>query len=315
MSHDPSDIAAEVARLIPKKDADAERRIFRALAAPSPDDIVIEEAVPETAELLGEIVDEIRHYVVMSAAQAETIALWIMHTWALDAAEVTPYLNISGPERRVGKSRLLEVLALYAKTPIKTADISEAALFRVVAASSPTLLFDEIDTVFGPKAREQESLRGLLNAGFQRGAMAWRCAATAPSKRWSPSRSSAQRPSPASARSCRTRSPTGRFPSAYNARRGPSVSSDFASAKRASGPRHSASRSPAGPRIMSMPLRSRGRVSLTSWTIGRRTPGNLSSRSQTPLGATGPTGLAPPRSSSRPGRRMTARSGRDYSPT
>ena len=43
MSHDPSDIAAEVARLIPKKDADAERRIFRALAAPSPDDIVIEE--------------------------------------------------------------------------------------------------------------------------------------------------------------------------------------------------------------------------------------------------------------------------------
>ncbi len=130
---------------------------------------------PETAELLGEIVAEIRRYVVISAAQAETIALWIMHTWALDAAEVTPYLNISGPERRVGKSRLLEVLALYAKTPIKTADISEAALFRVVEASSPTLLFDEIDTVFGPKAREQESLRGLLNAGFQRGAMAWRC--------------------------------------------------------------------------------------------------------------------------------------------
>jgi hypothetical protein len=44
VSLDPLDIAAEVARLIPKKDADAERRIFRALAAPSPDDAVIEEA-------------------------------------------------------------------------------------------------------------------------------------------------------------------------------------------------------------------------------------------------------------------------------
>ncbi|MGC2075686.1 MAG: DUF3631 domain-containing protein, partial [Xanthobacteraceae bacterium] len=34
---------------------------------------------------------------------------------------------------------------------------------------------DEIDTVFGPRARENEELRGLLNAGHRRGAVAGRC--------------------------------------------------------------------------------------------------------------------------------------------
>ena len=38
------------------------------------------------------------------------------------------------------------------------------------------MLYDEIDTVFGPKARENEELRGLLNAGYRKGAVAGRCA-------------------------------------------------------------------------------------------------------------------------------------------
>ena len=39
----------------------------------------------------------------------------------------------------------------------------------------PTILYDEIDTVFGPKAKENEEIRGLLNAGHRRGAVAGRC--------------------------------------------------------------------------------------------------------------------------------------------
>ena len=34
---------------------------------------------------------------------------------------------------------------------------------------------DEIDTVFGPKAKDNEEVRGLLNAGHRRGATAGRC--------------------------------------------------------------------------------------------------------------------------------------------
>ena len=45
----------------------------------------------------------------------------------------------------------------------------------VGSGEGATLLYDEIDTVFGPKARENEELRGLLNAGHRKGAVAGRC--------------------------------------------------------------------------------------------------------------------------------------------
>jgi hypothetical protein len=33
----------------------------------------------------------------------------------------------------------------------------------------PTLLFDEVDAVFGKKAREREDLRSMFNSGYRRG--------------------------------------------------------------------------------------------------------------------------------------------------
>jgi hypothetical protein len=51
-------------------------------------------------------------------------------------------------------------------------NISDAALFRTIEARTPTLLFDEVDAVFNPKARERghrDDLRALLNAGYRRG--------------------------------------------------------------------------------------------------------------------------------------------------
>jgi hypothetical protein len=52
-----------------------------------------------------------------------------------------------------------------------------AALFRAVAdpANRPTILFDEIDTIFGPRARDNEELRGFLNAGHRRSGVTYRC--------------------------------------------------------------------------------------------------------------------------------------------
>ncbi len=52
-----------------------------------------------------------------------------------------------------------------------------AYLFRKVSdeAGPPTILYDEIDTVFGPRAKDNEDIRGMLNAGHRRGAKAGRC--------------------------------------------------------------------------------------------------------------------------------------------
>ena len=53
--------------------------------------------------------------------------------------------------------------------------MSPAYLFRKVGCGNVTILYDEIDTVFGPKAKDNEDTRGLLNAGHMRGQMVGRC--------------------------------------------------------------------------------------------------------------------------------------------
>src|SRR5687767_14003166 len=98
-----------------------------------------EEPLEELDDILRVLGREIRRYVVLSRAQHALLALWIVHTYVIDAAEATPYIWITGPERRVGKSRLLETLGLFVHSPLATANISVAALFRVVARNAPSL--------------------------------------------------------------------------------------------------------------------------------------------------------------------------------
>jgi hypothetical protein len=119
--------------------------------------------------LLEDVGRFIRRFVVLTEIQADTLALWTAHTHAIKAADTTPYLAITSAEKRSGKTRLLEVLELLVQTGLPTANTSDAALFRTISKLSPTLLLDEVDAIF--KAREREDLRGLLNAGYRRGAV------------------------------------------------------------------------------------------------------------------------------------------------
>ena len=122
--------------------------------------------------LLEDIRSFVRRFVVLDDAQADAVTLWAAHAHLHGAFGCTPYLAITSAEKRSGKTRLLEVLELLVREPLQTANISDAALFRVVDAKSPTLLMDEVDAIF--KSREREELRGLLNAGYRRGAVAHR---------------------------------------------------------------------------------------------------------------------------------------------
>jgi hypothetical protein len=93
----------------------------------------------------------------------------------MDAWDSTPRIAFLSPEPGSGKSRALEVSELLVPNPVQAVNVTPAYLFRKVGEGHPTLLYDEIDTVFGPKARENEEIRGLLNAGHRRGAVAGRC--------------------------------------------------------------------------------------------------------------------------------------------
>ncbi len=100
--------------------------------------------------------------------QIVALALWVAHTHAFMHAETTPYMHIYAPEKRSGKTRLLEVLLLLAHRPIMAADISPAAMFRHIEKEQPTLLLDEADAIFSKNApvEKGEALRQILNAGY-----------------------------------------------------------------------------------------------------------------------------------------------------
>ncbi|WP_217197059.1 DUF3631 domain-containing protein [Streptomyces buecherae] len=106
------------------------------------------------------------------------VVLWNAHTHLLDAFESTPRLAFLSPEPGSGKTRGLEICGTLVPQPMVAVNASPAALFRAVSGMEggrPTILFDEIDTVFGPRAKDNEELRGLLNAGHRRTGVSYRC--------------------------------------------------------------------------------------------------------------------------------------------
>jgi hypothetical protein len=129
------------------------------------------------AALLDELHSALRYYVVFPSPEAiDAVVLWVAATHAQAAWQHATRLHLTSPVKRCGKSRLLDVIHATCYRPVITVNISPAALVRSIGADPPTLLLDEIDTVFGKKASENhEDLRGILNAGHQRNRPYIRC--------------------------------------------------------------------------------------------------------------------------------------------
>ncbi|MGH3813260.1 MAG: DUF3631 domain-containing protein, partial [Pseudonocardiaceae bacterium] len=121
------------------------------------------------AALLDAVRTALIRYVVLPTPQAaDAVTLWIAATHAQPAWAHAPRLVIRGPEKRCGKSRLLDIVEALCRDPFITVNSSPAAVYRSISDDPPTMLVDEADTIFGPKADGNEDLRGLLNAGHQR---------------------------------------------------------------------------------------------------------------------------------------------------
>jgi hypothetical protein len=130
------------------------------------------------AALLDDVSRFLARFVVYPSSHAQIAhVLWIAHAHLMDAWESTPRIAFLSPEPASGKTRSMEVSELLVPDPVAAVNVTPAYLFRKVGGEDgpPTILFDEIDTVFGPKAKENEELRALLNSGHRRGAVAGRC--------------------------------------------------------------------------------------------------------------------------------------------
>ncbi|MCH6585259.1 MAG: DUF3631 domain-containing protein [Proteobacteria bacterium] len=130
------------------------------------------------AELLDTVHTFIKRFVAFpSPACIDTVTLWAAHAHMVEHLYTTPRLALLSPEPESGKTRVLEILDLLTPRPMLIFSPSVAAIFRKLAQEQITLLFDEVDTIFTKRGKDDqnEDLRALLNAGYRRGASIPRC--------------------------------------------------------------------------------------------------------------------------------------------
>ena len=144
---------------------------------PTLDAMALENDARQGERVFRQVFDFLARFISYPSEHAHLAhALWCIHTHLMDRWETTPRLAFLSPEPGSGKSKAMEISSLLVPNPVTAVNVSPAYLFRKVGGGEPvTLLYDEIDTVFGPKARDNEEIRALLNAGHRKGAVAGRC--------------------------------------------------------------------------------------------------------------------------------------------
>jgi putative DNA primase/helicase len=116
------------------------------------------------AALLNDLLATIQRFIVCERETAITASLWCTFTWLVDSAQVAPLAVITAPEKRCGKTQMLNLIGRLSRRPLVASNISPAAVFRVMEAHGPTLLLDEADSFL----KENEELRGVINSGHTR---------------------------------------------------------------------------------------------------------------------------------------------------
>jgi hypothetical protein len=123
------------------------------------------------AELLDALAIFIRRHLFLPDGTPDALAVWVVHTYCFTRFRHTPRVALTSPEKRCGKTTVLEVLEVLVASPLSTSNITSAALFRTIELAKPTLLIDEADSFLG----DNDDLRGAINAGHKRGGQVIRC--------------------------------------------------------------------------------------------------------------------------------------------
>jgi hypothetical protein len=139
---------------------------------PEPEDTFDDVLDEAGAWVLTDLADFLARHVAFPSPEArDAVVLWVAHTWTVDAFDSTPRLALLSPERRCGKTRVLELVEMLSHAARFTVSMSPSYLFRSVEQFRPTLLLDEADNVFGGRGADTHAdLRALINAGHRRGA-------------------------------------------------------------------------------------------------------------------------------------------------
>ncbi len=114
-------------------------------------------------ELIQEIRNTINDYVFLPPHTDIALAYWVLFTYGIQYFEFSPRLAILSPEKRCGKSTLLDVLTALCYRPLNLSHTTSASMFRLIEQERPTLLLDEADTFL----KGNDDLRGIVNSGHR----------------------------------------------------------------------------------------------------------------------------------------------------
>lgn len=123
--------------------------------------------VRDNGHIIDRVTDFLTKYVAFPKPEQATVcALWVIHTYAFESADATPYLYVNSAEPQCGKTRLIEAAEFISRNSELAANLTASSLFRALDSDvRPTLFIDEVDTIFAGKANEE--LRSVLNSGYK----------------------------------------------------------------------------------------------------------------------------------------------------
>jgi len=119
----------------------------------------------DLATLLNDLRDTIIEYSILPPHAAVTITLWIVFAHTHNCFWISAILALESPERRCGKSFLMDVIELLTPRPDVTGNISVSAAFRLCDEFHPTFIWDEVKRFITP---DKQELIGLLESGYRR---------------------------------------------------------------------------------------------------------------------------------------------------
>jgi hypothetical protein len=150
-------------------------------------EVLFDELVNEGAAVLTGIEEFVARFIVYPSEAARVAHVYGSPTpHRMELWESTPRIAFLSPEPGSGKSRTLEVTELVVPRAVHAVNCSPSYLFRKVSDpdGAPTVLFDEIDTIFGPRAKDTTRIcaacsmpgtaRALSPAVVSSAALPWR---------------------------------------------------------------------------------------------------------------------------------------------
>ena len=131
---------------------------------------LVEDLTPATKNfdietLLDNIENFILKHAILPDGASTAITLWCLATFCINYFRIFPKLVLTSPEKKCGKSTVLDLIEGFVHKPLMTSNMTAATIFRAIELCQPTLLIDEADTFV---AGNTEGLTGIMNSGHAR---------------------------------------------------------------------------------------------------------------------------------------------------